>query len=74
MESHTSNIVKRRSDGVIVNVRLQPAKDIKSALRFNHDEDFEIFINGHYGPDDPEDYYLQPIRVTYEEVEHVQEE
>ena len=68
METHFSNIVKRRSDGVMVTVKLEPAKDIKAALRFNHEVDFTTFINGHYGPDDPTDYYLQPIKVTYEEV------
>ena len=73
MESHHSNIVKRRSDGVIVNIHLQPAKDIRSALRFKHQEDYETFIYGHYGPEDTEDYYLQPITITYEEVHDVQE-
>lgn len=69
MEIHFSNIVKRRSDGVMVTVRLEIAKDIKSALRFNHVEDYETFINGHYGPSDVTDYYLQPIRIMYEEVD-----
>jgi hypothetical protein len=74
MESHFSSIVKRRSDGVMVTLRLEIAKDIKSALRFNRVEDYETFINGHYGPEDPTDYYLQPIKVTYEEVQDVQKE
>lgn len=68
METHTSNIVKRRSDGAIVNLHLQPAKDIRSALRFSRIEDYETFIYGHYGPEDPEDYYLQPIEIFYREV------
>lgn len=69
METHFSNIVKRRSDGAMVTVRLEIAKDIKSALRFNHVEDYETFINGHHGPDDPSDYYLQKIEIQYREVE-----
>lgn len=68
MESHLSNIVKRHSDGAMVTLRLEPAKDIRAALRFNHVEDYQTFINGHYGPADPTDYYLQPIKITYEEV------
>lgn len=68
MESHFTNIVKRRSDGVMVTLRLEVAKDIRSAVRFKHPEDYEMFINGHYGPEDPTDYYLQPIKITYEEV------
>lgn len=68
MESHFTSIVKRRSDGAMVTLRLEIAKNIKSAVRFNHVEDYETFINGHYGPADPSDYYLQPIKVTYEEV------
>lgn len=70
MESHLSNIVKRHSDGAMVTLRLELAKDIKSALRFNKEEDYQTFINGHYGPEDPADYYLQPIKVTYEEVQN----
>jgi hypothetical protein len=69
METHFSNIVKRRSDGMMVTLRLEIAKDIKSALRFNREEDYETFINGHYGPSNVEDYYLQPIKITYEEVQ-----
>jgi hypothetical protein len=68
MEIHFSNIVKRFSDGSMVNVRLERVESIKSALRFNHTEDFVRFINGHYGPENPEDYYLRAIRITYEEV------
>lgn len=68
METHFSNIVKRRSDGEMITLRLEIAKDIRSALRFNHVEDYQTFINGRYGPDDPLDYYLQTIRIMYEEV------
>lgn len=69
MESHTTAIVKRHSDGAMVDVHLQPVKTMKSALRFNYAEDYEKFINGFYGPDNPDDYYLQPIKITYEEVQ-----
>lgn len=68
MESHSASIVKRRSDGAMITLRLEIAKDIRAALRFNHVEDYETFINGHYGPEDPTDYYLQPILITYQEV------
>jgi hypothetical protein len=67
METHISNIVKRHSDGAMVTLRLEPAKDMRSAARFKNKEDYETFIKGHYGPDDPTDYYLQPIKITYEE-------
>lgn len=68
MEIHFSNIVKRRSDGAMITIRLEIAKDIRSALRFNHVVDYQTFINGVHGPDDPLDYYLQAIRIMYEEV------
>lgn len=70
METHTTNIVKRHSDGAMVNVRFEPVENIKSALRFNRTEDFVNMINGHHRPSDPADYYLQPVKITYEEVEH----
>lgn len=68
METHFSNIVKRRSDGAMITLRLEIAKDIRSAVRFNHVVDYQTFINGSYGPDDPLDYYLQPIEISYREV------
>jgi hypothetical protein len=52
----------------MVTLRLEIAKDIRSALRFKHVEDYETFIHGHYGPEDPTDYYLQPIEIIYKEV------
>lgn len=67
METYTSYIVKR-SDGAMVNVHFEPVKTIRSALRFYNEEDFQTFINGYYKPENPEDYYLQAIKTTYEEV------
>jgi len=67
MEVHTTHIVKRK-DGAMVDIHLNPVRSIKSALRFHNIEDYEKFIHGYYGPDNPADYYLQPIKITYEEV------
>lgn len=67
METHISYVVKH-IDGYMVNVRFQSVESIRFALRFNHVEDFNNFMIGHYKPDNPEKYYLQPIKTTYEEV------
>jgi hypothetical protein len=68
METYTSFVVKR-TDGAMVNIRYEPVKTIRSALRFNNEEDFQTFITGYYKPDNPEEYYLQPIKTSYEEIE-----
>ena len=67
MEIVYSNIVKRW-DGAMVNIRYEPVTSIRMALRFNVPEDFEVLMNGHHKPKEPSDYYLQPIKITYEEV------
>ncbi|RCW44253.1 hypothetical protein [Paenibacillus prosopidis] len=68
METYMSYVVKHK-DGYMVNVHFKSVESIKFALRFNHVEDFKNFMIGHYKPENPEDYYLQPIKTTYEEVE-----
>lgn len=67
METYNSFLVKH-IDGYMVNIRYEPVKTIRSALRFNTVEEFQVFINGHYKPDKPEEYSLYPIEIQYKEV------
>lgn len=59
----------RHKDGAYVNIRWEPVKSIKYALRAGNPEDLNTILNGHYKPEHPEDYYLQPIEISYKEVE-----
>lgn len=61
-------VVIRRTDGVYVNIKYEPVKDLSRAARFMDIEDYETFINGYYKPPDASQYMAQKIKITYEEV------
>lgn len=58
----------RRIDGVYVNIKYEPVRDLSRAARFVDIEDYEQFINGYYKPPDASQYVPQKIRISYEEV------
>lgn len=60
--------VLKRSDGALMNWKYEPVKNIRAAARFDGPELFEQLMNGHHKPINPSDYYIQPIKITYEEV------
>lgn len=66
MEIVRRHIVKH-IDGYPVNFRLEPVKSIREAFRVN-EETFHIRMTGHFKPDNPEDYYMQEIEISYREV------
>jgi len=59
--------VLKRKDGTLVNLHYEPVKSISKAQRVD-EELFKTLMNGHYKPHNPDDFYMQPIRITYEEV------
>lgn len=61
-------IVIRRLDGIYVNLKYEPVKDLSRAARFMDVEEYEHFINGYYKPPDKSMYKPQKIRIQYEEV------
>jgi hypothetical protein len=61
-------IVIRRTDGVYVNLKYEPVKDLSRATRFVDIEEYNNFITGYYKPPDASQYKPQTIRITYEEV------
>lgn len=67
--------VIQHKDGSFINVKGERKEDFMSATRLTEDE-AEVFLTGHYAPDNAEDYHAQPVRITYElEVnENVQQE
>ena len=61
-------VVIRRTDGVYVNLKYEPVKDLSRAARFMDIDEYEHFINGYYKPPDKSMYKPQKIRIQYEEV------
>lgn len=66
METHKSYAV-RHKDGYYVNVRWEPVKGIKNAYRSQDHDGLLTVLNGVHKPEKPEDFYLQPITITYQE-------
>lgn len=62
--------VLKRHDGIPVNWKFEPVKSLRSAARFYETELFEQLMSGHHKPNNPDDYYISPIKITYEEVQH----
>lgn len=65
--------ILKRIDGAYCNLKFETVKNMRSAARFNSMEEYNQFMTGYYRPDKPELYFPQPIKVTYEEVEHERE-
>lgn len=59
--------ILKRIDGVPVNIHFEPVKSISKALRVDEDL-FHTLMTGHYKPDNPKDFYMQEIEITYREV------
>ena len=57
----------RRKDGAYVNIHWEPVKSVVYALRDRSPEALNSILHGHYRPSNPQDYYLQPITITYQE-------
>lgn len=60
--------ILKHVDGYPVNIRFERVKTIRAALRLD-DDLFRQLMTGHYKPDNPDNYYMQEIEVTYREVE-----
>jgi hypothetical protein len=67
MESKV-RVVIRRTDGVYVNLKFEPVKNLSGAARFYDIDEYEHFMQGHYKPPDASLYKPQRIKITYEEV------
>lgn len=61
--------VLRRKDGAYMNIWFEPVKSFSRAVRLDEDG-FHTLMTGRFKPDNPEDYYLQPIQITYEVIEN----
>lgn len=57
----------RHKDGAYVNIRWEPVKGIKNAYRSQDREGLLTVLYGVHKPDNPNDFYLQPITIKYEE-------
>lgn len=49
-----------------------PAKGIKDGISFLSEEDANNYFSGYYKPKHPEDYYIQTVEITYQEVVYEQ--
>lgn len=59
--------ILKHVDGYPVDIRFERVKTIRAALRLD-DDLFRQLMTGHFKPPNPGDYYMQPIQITYEEV------
>ncbi|MNM07381.1 hypothetical protein D3C81_174250 [compost metagenome] len=57
--------VIQHKDGSFINVKGERKDDFMAVTRLTEDE-AEVFLTGHYAPDNPEDYHAEPVRITYE--------
>jgi len=58
--------IPQHKDGHFIDVYSQPVEDFMKAVRFNREDDLEVFLLGRYGPDDPQNFRAVPVKVTYE--------
>lgn len=60
--------VIQHKNGWFINVKGERKDDFMSVNRLTEDE-AAVFLTGHYAPDNPEEYHVRSVRVTYELME-----
>lgn len=58
--------VPRHKNGHFINIYSEPTEDFMKAAHFSREDDLNIWILGRYGPDDPQNFHVVPVKVTYE--------
>lgn len=58
--------IPQHKKGHFVDVHSQPVEDFMKAVRFNREDDLEVWILGRYGPEDPQNFRVVTMKVTYE--------
>lgn len=58
--------VLRDSDGYFITLKLEQKAEFMEGYRFRSEDEANTFLYGCHGPENPEDYRLVPIKVTFE--------
>ncbi|WP_340389504.1 hypothetical protein [Paenibacillus sp. FSL E2-0151] len=58
--------IPQHKDGHFADLYAQPVEDYMKAVRFNREDDLEVWLTGRYGPDDPHNFRTRKMRVNYE--------
>lgn len=58
--------IPQHKTGHFVDVHSQPVEDFMKAVRFTREDDLEVWILGRYGPEDPQNFRVVTMKVTYE--------
>lgn len=61
-----TRFIPQHKNGHFIDIYSQPVTDFMKAVRFNYEEDLEKFLLGRYGPDDPQNFRIVKVKVTYE--------
>lgn len=64
--SHSVVYIPQHKDGYFIDVFRQPHEDFTKAVKFFYQEDLEKFLLGRHGPDDPQNFRVAKIKITYE--------
>lgn len=60
-----TTFIPMHKDGHFIDIYSQPVTDFMKAVRFNYEDDLEKFLLGRYGPNDPQNFRVIEIDVTY---------
>lgn len=58
--------IPQHIDGHFITVRCERTTDYTTAVRFNHEADLHNFLNGQFGPEQPEKFSVVHLKITYE--------
>jgi hypothetical protein len=66
--------IPKHMDGHYITIMNERTKEEDRAARFHTAEETQRFLNGQFGPQDPENYKVVPLEITYREVEENERE
>lgn len=61
-----TRFIPQHKNGHFIDVYAQPVTDFMKAVHFNYEDDLEKFLLGRFGPDDPQNFRVAKINVTYQ--------
>ncbi|MCM3703773.1 hypothetical protein [Paenibacillus macerans] len=65
-DERTRFILQHKHQGYFINVVGEKTFDFMKATRWHDTDEVEVFLNGRFKPEQPEDFRAVPVKVTYE--------
>ncbi|OMD92744.1 hypothetical protein [Paenibacillus odorifer] len=59
-------VIQHKENGLFLNVMNEMSNDFMKATRWKDEYEINLFLNGYYKPDNPEQYRPVKITITYE--------